>query len=67
MTKEDLSKLLEDCINRLNVLNLIKEKYSYISVDLPIAEISGWLNQVNNDLRTDIIPLAMHEISAVYS
>ena len=61
MTKEDLSKLLEDCINRLNVLNLIKEKYSDISVNLPIAEISGWLNQVNNDLRTDIIPLAFYE------
>lgn len=41
MTKEDLSKLLEDCINRINVLNLIKEKYSDISVNLPIAEISG--------------------------
>ena len=61
MTKEDLSKLLEDCINRINVLNLIKEKYSDISVNLPIAEISGWLNQVNNDLRTDIIPLAFYE------
>ena len=61
MTKEDLSKLLEDCINRLNVLNLIKEKYSDISVNLPIAEMLGWLNQVNNDLRTDIIPLAFYE------
>ena len=60
MTKEDFSKLLDDCVERLNILHLIQETNTDISVDLPVAEILEWLNHVNCDLRTDAIPLSFY-------
>lgn len=61
MTKEELSKHLEDCVKRLNILNLIKGKYTNISADLSITEIIDWINHVMYDLNTDVIPFSFYD------